>query len=97
MKTGIELIVEERKEQIEKHNWSKEHDQSHNNNELKMAALFAIAPYDILYENMPIEYILEKGWETFKSKVSNKGEIDRLKIAGALIAAEIDRLSKING
>jgi hypothetical protein len=87
MKTGIELIAKERKEQIEKHGWDSENDSLHRDGELVLAAKYAIKPYDDLkgircYSN----------WEGFTEKVKEKQKIERLAIAGALIAAEIDRL-----
>lgn len=38
MKTAIELIAEERQRQIEKENWTLEHDKAHDNSELLQAA-----------------------------------------------------------
>ncbi|HEY1044974.1 MAG TPA: hypothetical protein VGF79_00950 [Bacteroidia bacterium] len=43
-KTGIELISDERREQLEKHGWTLEHDSEHTNGELKLAALYALNP-----------------------------------------------------
>ena len=42
MKTGIELITEERNEQIEKHKWSEDHDDQHKDRELLNAAIFLL-------------------------------------------------------
>ena len=41
-KSGIELITEERKEQIEKHGWDLSDDKSYSEEELLKAALFCI-------------------------------------------------------
>ena len=38
MKTGIELITEERKEQIEKHGFDADHDDNHEGQQLKYAS-----------------------------------------------------------
>lgn len=84
MKTGIELIAEERKEQIEKHGWNAEHDAKHDCDELVNAAAFALEPN--LFHAERIE------WYGFIAKINKKNDIERLKVAGALIAAEIDRL-----
>lgn len=89
MKTGIELIIEERREQLYKHNWSFKHDQEeHSEGQLLLAAIYAITvdPLDA-----PIEHGYG-GWEDFVDKIQDKDAIERLKIAGALIVAEIDRL-----
>lgn len=93
MKTGIELIAEERKEQIEKHGYDVDRDADYyQNNELVNAAQFALT--------LKREYYPQT-WEfDFQNKMKAKEErlseqefwIERLKIAGALLAAEIDRL-----
>lgn len=88
MKSGVELISEERKEQIEKHGWNLKNDEDYSNKELIKAALFCINQ-DVF--EWPFYWT-----EEFRNKIlSKKTEIDRLKIAGALIAAEIDRLNSI--
>ncbi|HLD89410.1 MAG TPA: hypothetical protein VI911_00060 [Patescibacteria group bacterium] len=86
MKTGIELIAIERQEQIEKHGFDKDHDEEMINGELIDAAVYLLTG--------EINY-LPKSWDEkwhlkFRSKFSN--EIESLKVAGALIAAEIDRI-----
>lgn len=85
MRTGIELIAEERKEQIEKHGWDLSNDEDYGNGELIKAALFAINPDQFEW---PFYWT-----EKFRDKILKKDEIDRLRVAGALIAAEIDRLN----
>jgi len=82
--TGIELIAEERQEQLSKHNRTKEHDAQYTNYELLMGATTALtACADEWPEN----------WDkAIRDKILSKSRIDQLKIAGALIAAEIDRL-----
>lgn len=87
MKTGIELIAEERQEQIKKHKWSLFHDTKHNNNELIYAAAYALEPNKFNGSRFD--------WISFQLKIDSKAEIERLKVAGALIAAEIDRLQNI--
>lgn len=44
MKTGIELISEERQRQINVEGWTAEHDSEHVNNELALAAACYIVP-----------------------------------------------------
>ena len=84
MKTGVELIAEERKEQIEKHGYSQRHDNEYLNDELKYASMYALEPCAFTASRFD--------WLGFQDKINGKTTIDRLKIAGALIAAEIDRI-----
>lgn len=84
MKTGIELITEERLEQIEKHGWDLKHDADYNQNQLIKAALFCISP-----ENFEWPYYWH---EHFRAKILLKNRVNQLRVAGALIAAEIDRI-----
>jgi hypothetical protein len=83
MKTGIELIAEEREKQIKKWGTTEAHDIDHEYGELKTASLYCLT-------GLP-DY-LQYGWELFEVNISEKTELARLRIAGALIAAEIDRL-----
>ena len=92
MKTGIELIAQERQEQIEKHGFNLSNDEDYSENELVSAAMYALTQED---EHYP------RGWGFwFHDKMVKKEErmseeefwIERLKIAGALIAAELDRI-----
>jgi len=80
--TGIELIAQERHEQIYKHGWPLE---KYLEGELIKGALFAINP-DVF--EWPYYWL-----EHYRDKIINKpNRIERLKIAGAFIAAEIDRI-----
>lgn len=100
MKTGIELISEERQRQIEKEGWTLEHDQEHKNGALAMAACCYALPDDsyqghtgtFCRKNWPFE------WSWFKPESTGNfpvGRIKELTKAGALIAAEIDRLQNL--
>lgn len=86
MKTGIELITEERQEQIVKHKRTIEHDAIENNDcQLVIAAIRLCQ--DLGDPKAP------EGWSlTIWRKMTAKHKKDRLIIAGALIAAEIDML-----
>src|SRR5688572_10498777 len=92
--TGVELIARERQEQIEKHGFSVIHDAEYYQNfELLQAALFCID------QTIPEGYGLKtykpwpEGWgEKFKHKILAKDVIGQLKVAGAFIAAQIDKL-----
>jgi hypothetical protein len=86
MKTGIELIAIERQEQIEKHGFDKDHDEEMSNGQLKDAAAYLLTgELSCFPKDWDEKYHLK-----FRSKFGN--EIETLKVAGALIAAEIDRL-----
>lgn len=97
MKTGVELIAQERKEQIEKHGFDLDKDSEfYQLEELKLAALYALT--------MKREFYPESWGFWWHDKMIRKQErmaeqdfyIEQLKIAGALIAAEIDRVQQSN-
>lgn len=85
---GVKCIATEREEQISKHGWSLEDDQSYSDEQLLKAALFCI---DQKRFEWPFGWIAK-----FRDKVLLKNRIQQLAVAGALIAAEIDRLQMIN-
>jgi hypothetical protein len=85
MQTGIERIAKERQEQIEKHGYSTDHDTSVNGNgEIELAVIGLLKQE---YGEFPADWNSES-----IHKMLDKPDIERLVIAGALIAAEIDRL-----
>lgn len=93
--TGIELIAKEREEQLTKHNRSIRSDHYINGNyELCSAASMLL--YNPTQES-PMELLREtvlKNWnQSILIRMDAKSYKDRLVIAGALIAAEIDRLN----
>ncbi|WP_373400076.1 hypothetical protein V8V91_10940 [Algoriphagus halophilus] len=59
MKTGIELIAEERQRQIEKEGWTSEHDAKHKNGELAHAAA-TYAMTDLYGDYVPNTWPFEK-------------------------------------
>jgi len=86
--TGVEMIALEREEQIIKHRYTSDWDANQTNVQLTDAAIYAINGD---YETYP------KDWDPeYKDKIGGKGKtyIQRLAVAGALIAAEIDRFQK---
>lgn len=83
MKSGLKLISDERFEQQTKHQWTAEHDDQHELGELKNAALYCLT--------LDSSYWPDTWEEIWKEKFYNKNDVDRLIVAGALIAAEIDR------
>jgi hypothetical protein len=94
MKTGIELIEIERTEQIEKHGRTVEKDVKTNYLcQLSFAAAILSCPNPIQYMSKENNYSCPDGWsQKIWDKIRVKPYKERLIIAGALIAAEIDRL-----
>lgn len=88
MKTGIELIAQERKEQIEKHGRTLKGDVEFNTQEqLTDAAVRILGQEHLVSQRPPF------GWDmSIWQRMRAKPYKERLIIAGALIAAEIDRL-----
>lgn len=124
MKSGIELIEEERKRQIDAEGWNKFHDDDHGNMELTGAACsYAANAINKHYNenkvrfqiNLPAETNLQAGntgdrgdrqlrkagwydgwpWDGEWDKRKKHDKLRSLVIAGALIAAEIDRLQLV--
>lgn len=93
MKSGIECISEERNRQVEIKGWSSDHDDGHASGDLAvMAAMCACNGTDARVEDP-----LERDWGIEKRHGYSGEHPDRihlLAIAGALIAAEIDRLNR---
>jgi len=93
--TGIDRIAAERKRQIEKEGWTPRHDDAHVNGELAAAgACYALVPgEEPAGTDLPDEW--PEGWDEQWWKPSPNNRIRELEKAGALIAAEIDRLLRI--
>ena len=95
---GIELIAAERTRQVEVEGWTQEHDVEHEDGCLAtVAALYAIPPEARLARCGPIKIdmvglLWPQTWDEFWWKPSALDRIKELTKAGALIAAEIDRL-----
>ena len=97
MKTGAELIAEERQRQIEVEGWTKKHDAQHKDGELAKAAICYAEPTPHYREvnrhvlfRVPNHVFWPQTWDLKWFKPTNR--IRDLVKAGALIAAEIDRL-----
>lgn len=103
MKTGIELIADERERQVAKEGWTADHDDQHGSGELADAAACYAAGEPIYFERrrtiggspkLPVIHFenvwpFDCGW--YKPK---RDRIRNLVRAGALIAAEVDRLQR---
>lgn len=98
MKSGIELISWERKRQISKEGWTPEHDDSHRGFELSLAAMSYTAavanPDEEGDENGKVRPCYDWPWAQKWWKPSDD-PVRNLVKAGALIAAEIDRLQRL--
>ena len=91
MKTGIELIAQERQEQIEKHGRTVKRDVDENSHLQLVDAATKLCADDM--GGFWATDLCPLGWsQTIWDKMTNKPYKERLIIAGALIAAEIDRL-----
>lgn len=99
MKTAIELIVAERKRQIEKEGWTKEHDDDHMGGELANAAAYYAMTDDLIS-------FIDDEWGfgmhlhvwPFDLKWLKRTPDDRIREltkAGALIVAEIERIQRL--
>jgi len=88
MKTGIELITDERKRQIEIEGWTPEHDAQHSHAELLAAAICYAHNAGHFKMTSPRMWPWDEKW--WKPSVGDK--VRDLVKAGALIAAEIDRM-----
>ena len=105
--TGTELIAIERARQITDEGWSREHDLHYTNNELVHAAMSYLKPVketvkktvqtgdlaDPFFNTYTVE--TEKDWpfDPMWWKPTPDDRVKELVKAGALIAAEIDRLN----
>jgi hypothetical protein len=91
-RTGIELIAQERQEQIELHGRTLKQDSKLNKGKQLVIAAIAIA-----HPKAPvIGYCAPDNWdEKHFRRMKNKSYKKRLIIAGALIAAELDRINKV--
>lgn len=97
-KSGIELITEERRRQIDVEGWTPEHDAEHAAGELGDAAMCYIGTtlnefteYSSELSKAPYAWPWAEAWWKPSDPVRN------LVKAGALIAAEIDRLNRLKG
>lgn len=89
MKTGAELITEERQRQIEIEGWTAEHDDKYTGMQLEAAA----ESYLVYGNKFEFQFYPPAMWPWDRSwwKPTLGDEIRNLVKAGALIAAAIDR------
>lgn len=107
---GLSLIAAERRRQVEKEGWSAEHDDKHGDASLAMAAALYAAPEPLYIVRKVENSITwadpwpwhdkiqgaRGGWHKTPAwdKRKSHPRLRQLAIAGALIAAEIDRLNR---
>ena len=96
--TGIELIAAERERQITKEGWTPEHDATHAEGQLATAA----ACYALDYSGQMLGGAEEQRaasyfwpWDDEWWKPTPLDPVRQLTKAGALIAAEIDRIQRL--
>ena len=104
MTTGIERIAAERRRQVEQEGFDAKHDDDHDDESIALAAaayaspcpLYRIQPIGELSDGRPIAQeivdVWPESWHESYDKREEHSRIRQLEIAGALIAAEIDRL-----
>jgi len=94
MKTGIELIAQERSEQINKHGFTVESDKFNNgDHELILLIEYLLKDDSDAEKDNLKEYFEGCNYDmSYINKFDTKTRLERLTIAGALIAAEIDRI-----
>lgn len=91
--TGVEMIQAERARQITEERWSAEHDDTHADDEMSRAACCYAKPGPKRADHIPEPWPWgAAAWKPNGS--STEGRIRDLTKAGALIAAEIDRLQR---
>ena len=108
---GARRIMRERRRQVQQEGWTEDHDDNRANGELAWAAVCYAAPERVFTLNKgvtPLDPVISfhDPWpQTFdpafdkrpsvKRKPSTRARIRALEKAGALIAAEIDRLLRL--
>ncbi len=90
---GIDLIVLERNRQQIQEGWTSAHDDTHQGEEMAFAAAYYAHPDG--YSGEPEKQLWPHEWNLEWAKKKKHGRIHQLAIAGALAAAEIDRLLRL--
>ena len=95
METGIELIRKEREEQILKHGRTTELD-IQANKRMQLADAAAVLATPLIGTPRKRLSLMPSDWDdTIALKMCSKSYKERLILAGALLAAELDRLNAI--
>ena len=98
-RTGAERIADERRRQIEREGWTPEHDDEHEDGELATAAAcYALQDHDVYVPGNGLHGgRIDWPWSAAWYKRHHDNRVRELEKAGALIAAEIDRLLRARG
>jgi hypothetical protein len=94
MKSGIELIAEERKRQVTQEGFTNKSDDVYVNGELSAAASAYAHP--VYFEHSGGTAPIQWQWNPKSWKPSPNNRVKELIKAGALIVAEIDRIQRKN-
>jgi hypothetical protein len=99
---GVMAILRERERQETEEGWTPEHDDQHTDETLALVAALYATPFRLFtQESAEDHFLFEDPWPAEWDKSWDKrDQMDRrrkLVIAGALIAAEIDRLDRAEG
>lgn len=95
LSSGAELIGAERERQMDTEGWTPEHDDGHEQGELAgAAACYAIPPHVRKKDHISPSWRALWPWESRWWKPTPDDRVRELVKAGALIAAEIDRLQR---
>lgn len=99
---GSLAILKERERQETEEGWTAAHDDQHDDESLALVAALYAAPFSLFADSRgEAHFICEDPWPTSWDPAWDKrSKLDRrrrLVIAGALIAAEIDRLDRKGG
>lgn len=93
---AIKTIAAERDRQITVEGYDARHDDKHVHGQIAMAAACYTAPEKIYVLDPPVAYVDDPfPWEEEYDKRQKHSRLRSLAIAGALIAAEMDRLARI--
>lgn len=86
---GVEAIAVERRRQVIVEGWTPEHDDEHKGGEMRVAAACYAGDMRVFDRASPPQWPWDETWW------KPKGTRENLVRAGALIAAEIDRLDRL--
>lgn len=93
--TGAERIAAERRRQVEEEGWSAEHDDGHLYADLAVAAAVLACDWTDAEVRDPLGRTQGEAWPAQLMRRHGFNRIRQLEIAGALLAAEIDRLQRV--
>ncbi|MAO64286.1 MAG: hypothetical protein CL666_04745 [Balneola sp.] len=91
MEKAIELVIAERKRQIEKEGWSIEHDDNHTRHELACAGAYYAVP-QIVRNHLDDSLIHLWPWEEEAFKPTPGNRLRELTKATSLLIAEMERI-----